>query len=278
MLSTEWSRPVCVLLVGGVAWFAQSQVTMAEEEEATRKSIGWRTSYAKAAIEAGSKERPILIEFTATWCGACRQMQQLTFRDQRVIDYLDSAYVPLKIDADEHSDLVSGFRVEAFPTTLVVSPELKIVKRFTGYQSASTLLPELEKIVQEQFAGREVVQPVSATKPANTSPFAFDGFCLVGILDDQKLRQGNPEFTTTHRDQVVCFHSADHLQKFQANPDKYWPAANGKCLVSERDARQKTIGDPRVGVTWRGRLWFFTDKAHQRRFIQSPRKYVADGM
>jgi YHS domain-containing protein len=202
-------------------------------------------------------------------------MEQLTFKDQQVAQYVDSAYVPLIIDADKHSDLVSAFHITAYPTTLVVSPELKITKRFTGFQSASSLLPELERLVQKQFASMDEIVAVSATSPVNTTPFAFEGFCLVSILEDTKLRRGTPEFVTTYKDQQICFHSEAHLKKFQENPLKYWPVANGKCLVSEREEQQESIGDPRVGVTWRGRLWLFSDREHQQRFIRSPRKYMS---
>lgn len=268
--------PVATLVVGIATWIGLSAGSRADDETPI-KTISWRTSYAAAADEAAREGRPLLIEFTAVWCGACRQMQQLTFRDRRVIEYVESAYVPLVIDADEHSDLVSGFRIEAFPTTLVVSPELKVVKRLTGYQSASTLLPELEKLVQEQFAGNVVVQPVSAIKPTNATQFAFEGFCLVGILEDHKLRRGKPDFTATYRDQEVCFYSEEHRKKFLANPEKYWPVANGKCLVTEQEAHQDAVGNPRNGVTWRGKLWLFSDRESQRRFMQSPRKYVSGG-
>jgi len=276
-MCSELSRLGMILTVGGLLSLSECHFANAEEEP-DRRLIAWRTSYTKAAEEAVELEKPILIEFTAVWCGACRQMQQLTFSDRRLVDYVDSAFVPLVLDADQYSDLVSGFRVEAFPTTLVVSPDLKILKRFTGYQSASTLLPGLEQVVREKFAGREVVQPVSATMPVNTQPVAFEGFCLVSILDNQKLRRGTTEFSLTYRDQQVCFQSAEHLKKFQANPAKYWPVANGRCLVSEREGQSEALGDPRVGVTWKGRLWLFSDRDSQKRFIQSPRKYTASGM
>lgn len=275
MLMQQWSRPwilaACMLgMTVGQSGFA--------EDIAEKSSIRWHKSYGKAAKEAKEKGLPLLIGFTATWCGPCRQMQQLTFRDKQVVNYVQSGFVALSLDADENSDLVRGFRVEAFPTTLVVSPELKIVKRFSGYQSSSTLISDLDKVVQEKFAVRDVVQPVSAVQPSNSGAAAFDSFCLVSILDDQKVRRGDGQFATTYRDQQLCFHSESHLKKFLANPAKYWPASSGKCLVSERDGHQETVGDPRMGVTWRGKLWLFADKESQQRFIQSPQKYVTRGI
>ena len=286
MLIKEYFRPACLLLLGGLVWSGLQGRGVAEESTIRSRSISWRTSYARAAEEAVKSERPLLIEFTAVWCGACRQMQQLTFSNSRVIDRVQDAYIPLVIDADAHRDLVDSFHIQAFPTTLIVSPELKILKRFTGFQPASTLLAELERGAPVRFTGKdrvqlavqEVIPPVSAASPSNQLSFAFEGFCLVSILDERKLRRGDGEFKTTYRDQELCFHSEQHLKRFLAQPERYWPMANGKCLVSERDDQQDAVGDPRVGVTWRGRLWLFSDRESQRRFIQSPRRYTGSGM
>ena len=76
--------------------------------------IDWRTSYRLAAAEAARDGKPLLVRVTANWCGPCRQMKQLTFADSRVIELVQSGYIPLIIDADENPDLVAEFRVEAF--------------------------------------------------------------------------------------------------------------------------------------------------------------------
>jgi len=279
MLCKEWGFPGSPLLIALVTGFGLIGAVQAEEETQFGQ-IQWRTSYADAAKEAVAANKPILIEITAVWCSACRQMQQLTFSNRRIMEQVDAAYIPLVIDADKHSDLVTELQITAFPTTLVVAPDLKIIKRFTGFQSASTLQPELEQIINQHFKGtsQDDILPVSALRPSNATRFAFEGFCLVGILEDQKLRRGKPEFTTIYKDQEVCFHSEEHLKRFLANPTKYWPVANGNCLVSERDGQELTLGDPRLGVTWCGRLWLFSDREHQRRFIESPLKYAAGGI
>lgn len=276
MVFKEWSHPV-VMLMGGLIGSVLSHGILADEDGSAH-AIRWRSSYRKAYKEAAEKGQPLLVEFTATWCGACQKMQKQTFGDPKVVTFVQSGFVPLAIDADRHSDLVRGFRIEAFPTTIVVSPELKILKRFSGYQSSSTLLTDLNKVVEENFAERDDVRPVSATKPVNTSPTAFDGFCLVSILDENKVRRGDGQFRAMYRDQELTFFSEQHRQKFLANPEKYWPAFDGKCLVSERERREETVGDPRMGVTWRGRLWLFADKEQQKRFLQAPHKYASSGM
>lgn len=249
--------------------------------------LAWRKSYKQACDEARRRRRPILVKITASWCGPCRQMQQLTFTDDRVRRKLKRDFVLLELDADENPDLVSGFHVEAYPTTLVVSPELKVVSRMTGFKSAGDLMSSLELVKftpdsesdqesDEDSSDIDVEEPASALAALNETKLAFDGFCLVSLLDENRLRKGDATFTVEYRGQTVCFFSDEHRQRFQANPDRFWPVANGQCLVSSKEAHRQEQGDPRVGVIWRGKLWFFSDRETQQRFLAMPYQYGSD--
>ena len=148
----------------------------------------------------------------------------------------------------------------------------------TGFQSAGDLVTVLE-LVRIKDAPDEADDPdemdaVSALSLVTSVECGFEGFCLASLLDDNKLRKGTAEFTTEHNGQIVCFHSDEHRQRFLADPARYWPVANGRCLVSSRDGGTVASGDPRVGVIWRGRLWFFSDRETQQRFIQTPYQYA----
>jgi YHS domain-containing protein len=204
-------------------------------------------------------------------------MQQLTFTDERVRRRLRRDFVLLEVDADEHPELVADFRVQSYPTTLVVSHDLNVVKRMSGFQSANDLVTVLEHVrvkdAPEDEMDSDDSDAVSALAVANPA-YGFDGFCLASLLDDNKLRKGDPQFGVEYRGQTICFHSDEHRKRFMANPERYWPVANGQCLVSSRDGRQVATGDPRVGVIWRGKLWFFSDRETQQRFLQTPHSYA----
>jgi YHS domain-containing protein len=115
---------------------------------------------------------------------------------------------------------------------------------------------------------------VSALEPANAVKFGFDGYCLVSLLEETRVRKGSSKFVAEHRGQTVCFQTEEHLQRFLADPEKYWPVADGQCLVSSREGSFAFQGDPRMAVTWRGRIWMFSDRERQRRFIQTPSYYA----
>ena len=243
----------------------------------TAAAIEWQTSYQRASDEANREGKPILVKISATWCGPCRQMKQLTFADSRVVNLVRSDFVALSIDADEQPDLVSGFSVEAFPTTIIVAPDRKILKKMKGFQSADSLMATLTSLAKDLPASRSVsssTDSISALEPANAFKFGFEGYCLVSLLEETKVRRGSAEFVAEHRGQTVCFQSDEQRQKFLADPEKYWPVADGQCLVSSREGSFAGPGDPRMAVTWRGRIWMFSDREHQRRFIQTPRYYA----
>jgi len=273
------------LVVAVAISLASRPAAQAEDREVS--GLAWRKSYKQACEEAGRRKRPILVKITASWCGPCRQMQQLTFTDERLRRRLRRDFVLLELDADEHPDLISGFHVEAYPTTLVVSHELKVVSRMTGFKSAGDMISSLELVKQSPLDGDESLNEadfeeleetpaVSALAPANVVKLGFDGFCLVSLLDENKLRQGEVGVSAEYRGQTVRFFSDEHRQRFLANPDRFWPVANGQCLVSSRDGHGAELGDPRVGVIWRGKLWFFSDRETQRRFLSMPQQYGGD--
>lgn len=262
--------------------------SLAAGEEATDGAavsrLAWRRSYRQAVEEARRRKRPIIVKVTATWCGPCRQMQQLTFTDERVRRRLRRDFVLLELDADENQELIADFKVETYPTTLVVSPELTIVHRVAGYKSANDMVTVLEMVRYKDAPAEDgddaESEPASALAIANANPNAsgpaFDGFCLTSLLDDNKLRRGDAQLTTVYKGQTVCFHTDEHRRRFLADPDRYWPVADGQCLVSSRDGRMAASGDPRVGVIWRGKLWFFSDRETQQRFIQTPHQYAGN--
>lgn len=249
----------------------------AQENGVADSTVAWRTSYQRAEEESNRDGKLLLVKVSATWCGPCRQMKQLTFADSRVVEMMRSDFVALAIDADEHPDLVAGFHVEALPTTIVVGPDRQVLKRLKGFQSADSLLSALSSVSKTQPSSRPTNNfgdAVSAIEPANAVKFGFDGVCLVSLLEETRVRKGASEFVAEHRGQTVCFQSEDHRQRFLAEPEKYWPVADGQCLVGSREGSYVGRGDPRMAVTWRGRIWLFSDWERQRRFIQTPSYYA----
>ena len=66
--------------------------------------------------EVVKNDLPVLVDFTATWCGPCRQISPLV--DQLADEYVGKAKVT-KLDIDESPGVASRFGIRGVPTLLV---------------------------------------------------------------------------------------------------------------------------------------------------------------
>jgi protein disulfide-isomerase len=76
--------------------------------------IRWRDDLPAALAEARAANKPVLLYFTAEWCGPCQYMKRNVFSDASV-GQASEAYVPVRIDHDARPDLIVQYQVEGMP-------------------------------------------------------------------------------------------------------------------------------------------------------------------
>lgn len=88
-------------------------------------------------------EKPVLVDFFATWCGPCKMMHPILEELHEKIG--DKARI-IKVDIDKNEQLASVYNVRSVPT-LMLFKNGKMEWRTAGVQSAETL----EQVIN-QFA------------------------------------------------------------------------------------------------------------------------------
>lgn len=121
-------------------------LTIASASVSLGDEIHWSTDIEQSLQAASQAGKPVLMEFTASWCVYCQRMEKSTFTDPRVAAQINRQFVAVRVDADKHKDLVKDLEIEGLPAILVVSPDLQIIHRIKGFQTANALLTELNKV------------------------------------------------------------------------------------------------------------------------------------
>ncbi|MBS1586120.1 MAG: thioredoxin [Bacteroidetes bacterium] len=61
-------------------------------------------------------EKPVLVDFTATWCGPCKMMAPIL---QQVKDQLKDEVTIVKIDIDRNPEITQHFSIQGVPTLMI---------------------------------------------------------------------------------------------------------------------------------------------------------------
>lgn len=107
--------------------------------------VKWRTNYNQARKESQEKKLPLFIDFYTDPCVWCVKLDNSTFRDPRMVAFLNERCIPLKLDARVETTLVDNLRLRAYPSMVIASSEGQILEQIEGFKEAAQLLDTLQR-------------------------------------------------------------------------------------------------------------------------------------
>ncbi len=143
----EWSKPaklvsIPLAIVGGFLFICWVQIPKAQLEWLASESAGLKL--------AQTEHRPVIVDFGAEWCGACKELTTQTFADDKVRSEA-GRFVAVRVDATDEDDpqvnaIKGKYKVVGLPTVVVLDSHGKEQARFNEFVPPDRFLAAIRAV------------------------------------------------------------------------------------------------------------------------------------
>ena len=111
----------------------------------------------------GSRERPVLVDFWAPWCGPCRTLGPIL---DKLAAEMAGRFTLVKLNTDDEQELAARYGIRGIPTIVVIDPA-GVVKRADLAPTDPALTDLIDSLLKEAGA---TVPPRPEPKPEPSRP------------------------------------------------------------------------------------------------------------
>jgi len=150
-----------------------------------KEGVTWVSFDKDIFNNAKAQKKLVLLDLKANWCHWCHVMDDSTYSNQEVIDYLNDHYIAAEADQDKRPDLANKYRDYGWPATIIFDANGNEVVKRSGYLSPKNFLGLLKAVVEDPSP--EEASFNYATIQPDTTSFAKQGYAELLKKFDESL-------------------------------------------------------------------------------------------
>lgn len=161
-----------LLLIGIALIAAFTLPSKPAPESPVADAIKWYT-WEQAQAEMKKQPKKLFIDVYTDWCGWCKRMDQTTFQDPAVVEYMNKNFYAVKFDAEQKADvnyndhtfkfIAQGNRGVhelayalldgrlGYPSYVYLNEKQERITISPGYKAADALMKEMQFIGGEHY-------------------------------------------------------------------------------------------------------------------------------
>jgi len=94
-----------------------------------QSAVNWRTDLDLALEEAAQADRPVLVDFTASWCPPCQVMKQEVWSDETIGQIANERFIPVLVDVDDQPMTAGRYGIQTIPTIMILDSDGQLHQR-----------------------------------------------------------------------------------------------------------------------------------------------------
>lgn len=250
----------------------------------------WLTNFERAHAESLRLDVPLVVHFSAAWCGPCQKMEREVLNRPELKSLFGKEIVGVKIDGPSNEELLKRFNIVAYPTDILITTDGNVAAQRQGFQSTTNYMTLMRRLadsreIQGEYGVKEGPsasemkpvnkdQPRSMTLEGNHQLIGLSGYSPVTLKKDRVWRKGVGKITTVFQGVTYRFVDKFELIEFQSDPENFIPGFHGCDPVQLIDESRQVPGKIQLGAIYDDRMYFFDTKAAREMFKLNPAKYA----